>query len=364
MKGRSWAARGLLGVAALAFGGGIWAGDHLPDYPAVVAGRALQFPQDQGAHPAYRTEWWYITGWLQTESGDPLGVQLTFFRSRPPLDTRDPSRFAPHQLLFAHAALADPAVGHLLHDQRAARAGFGLAEAGVGRTQVHLGDWTLRQRADGSYQGAVQARAFSLALDFKPTQPILLEGQGGYSRKGPDPLQASYYYSQPQLAVSGTVMRQGKAQSVQGTAWLDHEWSSEILAPGAVGWDWVGLNLDGGGALMAFRIRDAAGRPLWAGGARRDADGRVQILSPDAVSFTVRRTWQSPRTGATYPVAMNVHAGDLDVSLDPLMDDQELDSRGSTGAVYWEGAVTARRAGAPVGRGYLELTGYFQALGF
>lgn len=148
---------------------------------------------------------------------------------------------------------------------------------------------------------------------------------------------------------------------MQGTAWLDHEWSSTLLAEEAVGWDWLGLNLDDGGALMVFQIRDRAGRKFWGGGTLR-GDGRVQVLAPEKVNFKPLRHWRSPRTGTSYPVAMRLNAGDLTLELAPLMDDQELDSRASTGAVYWEGAVTALRGDEAVGRGYLELTGYFQRL--
>ncbi|MNT54209.1 Hydroxyneurosporene synthase (CrtC) [compost metagenome] len=149
---------------------------------------------------------------------------------------------------------------------------------------------------------------------------------------------------------------------MHGTAWLDHEWSSTLLADEAVGWDWLGLNLDDGSALMAFQIRDKPGRKFWGGGTLRGSDGRVQVLAPDEVNFMPARRWRSPRTGTSYPVAMRLNAGGLTLELLPLMDDQELDSRASTGAVYWEGAVTALRGGNAVGRGYLELTGYFQRL--
>jgi len=336
----------------------------LPDYPAVTPGHVLRFPHDHGAHPAFRTEWWYITGWLRAGEDAPIGFQVTFFRSRPPLDTGNPSRFAPAELLFAHAALADSSVGRLLHDQRAARAGFGLAEAAVGDTRVHIGDWSLARDPDGSYRSLVRAHDFTLELAFEPTGPILLEGDTGYSRKGPRPEQASYYYSQPQLAVEGHVTRDGARVEVSGTAWLDHEWSSEVLAAEGVGWDWTGINLDDGGAVMAFRIRDRAGAPLWAAGTLRRADGTVAALPPSAIEFTPRRRWRSPRTDAEYPVAMRLRAGELVLDLDPLMEDQELDSRASTGAVYWEGAISASREGHRVGRGYLELTGYFRPLDF
>lgn len=331
------------------------------DFAQVKPGIELQFPRDQGSHPQFRTEWWYLTGWVQKADGTELGVQITFFRNRPLLAETNPSKFAPRQLLFAHAALADAKTGKLLYDQRAARAGFGLAEAKEGSTDVWIDDWSLKQ-TDSGYSARIAASDFGYALEFKPTQLALLQGERGLSRKGPRPEQASYYYSRPQLAVSGTISVKGEQFAVSGSAWLDHEWSSEYLAKEAAGWDWVGLNLADGGALMAFRIRDKEGRTYWAGGALRATDGRVRVLKPEDVSFESARRWRSPRTGAEYPVAMRLRAGGLYLELEPLMDDQELDSRASTGTIYWEGAVRARAAGKLQGSGYLELTGYWRPL--
>ncbi|MCW3478375.1 hypothetical protein OL229_02200 [Neisseriaceae bacterium JH1-16] len=329
-----------------------------PAYPPVTADQPMHFPRDHGVHPDYRSEWWYITGWLRTERGDPLGFQVTFFRSRPALDETNPSRFAPKQLLFAHVALSDPATGHLQYEQRGARAGFGLATAAENDTDVRIDNWALRRDAAGLYHARLVTADFTLDLVLNPRQALLLQGENGYSRKGPLPDQASFYYSQPQLVVAGTVTRHGRPERVTGTAWLDHEWASAPLAEQAVGWDWVGLNLDDGGALMALQIRDKTGHRFWAGGSWRHADGSVQHLAPDAIGFQPLRRWTSPRTDAAYPVAMRLQAGGLTLDLAPLMDDQELDSRATTGAVYWEGAVTAQSAGKTVGRGYLELTGY------
>ncbi len=190
----------------------------------------------------------------------------------------------------------------------------------------------------------------------------MLQGDKGVSRKGPEPSQASYYYSEPQLRVSGFVTRNGKSAAVSGTAWLDHEWSSSYLHPDAVGWDWVGANLDNGDALVAFRIRDRNGAVIWSHAGLREASGKITQFPPDQVRFTTLRNWRSPRTEATYPVATQIQTGPLTWQLSPLQDDQELDSQQSTGAIYWEGAVRLTRNGKPAGRGYLELTGYVKPL--
>ena len=350
----------LAGAAVLLAPRPVGAGEP-PAYARVQAGRQLAFPRDHGSHPDYRTEWWYITGWLKSIQGDELGMQITFFRNRPLIGELNPSRFAPRQLLFAHAALSDARAGRLLHDQRAARAGFGLAEAGEADTDVRVQDWSLRH-SGGTYTARIVAGEFDYTLRFRSTRPVLLQGEGGFSRKGPDPLHASYYYSRPQLEVSGTAAVKGKAVEVTGHAWLDHEWSSQALAPEAAGWDWVGLNLADGGALMAFRMRGKTGGVVWAGGTHRDGAGRVRVLQPGEITFTPLRRWRSPRTQTEYPVSMRVRAGAFELVLDPSMDDQELDARASTGTIYWEGAVRARAGAKPAGQGYLELTGYWKPL--
>ncbi|MFZ6646778.1 lipocalin-like domain-containing protein [Undibacterium sp. TJN25] len=340
---------------------------HAADFARVLAGKPLVFPQDYGAHPEYRTEWWYATGWLQTPDKKPLGFQVTFFRSATGADPGNPSKFAPRQLIIAHAALSDPALGHLLHDQKSAREGFGLAYAKTGDTDVKLDSWSMQRDSQGNYRASIAGKGFTLNLVLSPSQPLLLQGEQGYSQKGPGPGQASYYYSEPQLRVSGTVARAGKEIAVTGNAWLDHEWSTSVLDAESSGWDWLGANLDDGGALMAFQIRGKDGRQVWSHATLRDAAGKVTQYAAAQVRFTPQRYWTSAATNTRYPVAtamaLTDGKGEPDMwNLQPLSDDQELDSRRSTGAIYWEGAVTVQRNGKPAGRGYLELTGYNKAL--
>ena len=327
------------------------------EFAAPRADAVLEFPRDHGAHPRFRTEWWYLTGWVHDAGGREYGFQVTFFRNRPGINETSLSRFAPRQLLFAHAAIADATAGHLRHDQRAARAGFDLATASEVTTDVTLDDWTLRLAGD-RYEARIAARDFALALTFVTGAPPLLQGHFGLSRKGPLPEQTSHYYSRPQLPVSGTVTLDGRPREVRGLAWLDHEWSSSYLAATAQGWDWTGINFDDGSALMAFRIRGRDGSVYWRGGTLRSAAGDARELAAEAIRFTPLRQWRSPRTGIDYPVVIRVQADGIDITLEPLMDDQELDSRASVGTIYWEGAVRARSGDRVIGRGYLELTGY------
>lgn len=339
--------------------------------------RPLAFPRDHGSHPDSRTEWWYLTGWLcdaqdARPDAPPLaGFQLTFFRSRTGFGDGHPSAFAARQLLFAHAALTEPGGTRLLHDQRIARAGFGLSEAATEDTGVLIDRgpraWTLRRGAgaDGSvYEARWQATGFALQLTATATQPLLLQGDAGWSRKGPQPQQASHYVTEPQLVLSGRLERQGKVQAVGGRAWLDHEWSDELLAPGMQGWDWIGMNLFDGSALTAFQLRAADGRAAWAGGSWRLRGNATRPFSAQEVSFEAApERWTSPATGAVYPLGWRVRTAIGEWTVRPLQAAQELDNRASTGSAYWEGLSELLDVGGRVvGRGYLEMTGYAGAL--
>ncbi|HSI49219.1 MAG TPA: carotenoid 1,2-hydratase [Ideonella sp.] len=373
-KPRLWRRRqsllALLGVPA-------WASEGAREAAAdqVRPDRVLRFPADHGSHPGARTEWWYLTGHLEAAgalttpgaAAEPRwGFQITFFRSRTGLAEQLPGRLAPRQILFAHAALTDlgqPARHR--HDQRMVRwngedAGT-RARADRGEAQLRTADWQLhRDPADARWHAHIPAEGFDLDLQLAPTQPVMLQGEAGYSRKGPLPGEASHYYSLPQLAVQGRLQHGGAMHPVRGRAWMDHEWSDAYLAPEAVGWDWVGFNLDDGSALMLFRMRarDEQAPPVWAGGSWRDPQGRQRTFQPGDLRFEPGRRWRSPETGATYPVQWTLHTPVGRFQVEALLDAQELDSRASTGTVYWEGLSVLRdEQGRRLGLGYLEMTG-------
>lgn len=338
------------------------------DAPAdpVRPGRVLAFPQDHGAHPGTRTEWWYATGWLGSEAAPTHGFQITFFRSATGLARGNRSRFAARQLLFAHAAVTALAPAAHAHDQRMVRWNGApdapTGHAAVGRGAVQLAGWSLHD--DGSaWRARAQGGALALDLVLTRTQPLLLQGQAGFSRKGPEVRQASHYYSEPQLAASGRLRLEGRDARGQGRAWMDHEWSDEILAADAVGWDWLGMNLFDGSALTAFVLRRADGSTLWAGGSHRAPGAAARSFGADGVRFTAGRRWRSPATAAQYPVEWQVDSPAGRYGVRALADAQELDSRSGTGTVYWEGlSELLDPQGRRVGLGYLEMTGYATAL--
>jgi predicted secreted hydrolase len=377
---RQLAARALAlgGVALSAQAAQGAASDSQANADPVRRGRPLQFPRDHGAHPGSRTEWWYATGWLG--AGDAatalpqLGFQLTFFRSRTGLGEDSSSRFAARQLLFAHAAVTELAPGATRHRhaQRITRwngqPGSAAGQASVTDAAVHIGNWRLKREPgagalDARWRAELPASDFGLALELRRTQPPLLQGDSGFSRKGPDEVQASHYYSEPQLAARGSVTLDGRVRTLSGRAWLDHEWSDQILHPEATGWDWIGFNLLDGSALTAFVLRRRDGTALWAGGSYRRAGEAGASFTPDAVRFTPQRWWTSPATQARYPVEWLIDSPAGRHTVRALLDAQELDASGSTGTVYWEGLSELRDArGTRVGLGYLEMTGYSGAL--
>jgi predicted secreted hydrolase len=323
----------------------------------------LQFPRDLGSHPNHAIEWWYLTGRLLSNARE-FGFQLTFFRSRVPGTQGMRSAFAAKQLIFAHAAVTDVTGKKLLHDQRIAREGFGVAQASESDTHLTLHDWSLRRDAQG-YVAQMTGPDFGFTLKLQETQALLLQGEQGWSRKGPKAEQASYYYSLPQLKTSGTLRLQGRDLSVEGTAWLDHEWSQSLLDPQAVGWDWIGMNLLDGSALTAFQLRDKTGAALWDGGSFRSPQqgANPQAFNRGEVLFKPLRYWTSALTKARYPVEWRLSTPGQVYTVKAVIDPQELDSRQSTGAVYWEGlSELLDHQGQLVGRGYLEMTGYASPL--
>jgi predicted secreted hydrolase len=328
----------------------------------VRRGRSFTFPRDHGAHLEAGTEWWYATGWSGTPEAPQLGFQVTFFRSRSGAAAGVPGRFAARHVLFAHAAVTDLGAKRHLHAQRLARwsgdAAAGPAFAATDDARVRLDAWSFVREAAG-YRTRTPADDFTLDLTLVPSQPPMLQGDAGFSRKGPLESQASHYYSEPQLAARGSVTLGARVLPVDGRAWLDREWSDAYLAPEAVGWDWTGMNLFDGSALMAFSIRRADGSALWAGGGWRPPGGAMRSFAPTEVRFTPGRRWRSPATRADYPVAWTVDTPAGRFALNALLDAQELDSRGNTGAVYWEGLCELNdERGRRIGMGYLEMTGY------
>ncbi len=352
-------------------------GGDAAGFARALAPRPFVFPADHGPHPEYRTEWWYYTGNLSTATGRHFGYQLTFFRNSLPANPEPrASAWATNQVYMAHFALSDIDGGQFHAFERFQRGAEGLAGAQATPFQVWLEDWSAATVPGGAepFPGhpAVRLRAAEgdLALDLTvaTTKPAVWEGENGFSRKGPEPGNASYYYSLTRLDTTGTLTvspRQyqsadagsvdGQTFAVSGSSWLDREWGTSALSPDLVGWDWFALQLDDGRELMLYRLRwrDGTADPFSAG-TLVAPDGSSRSLAAADFSLQPLGEWQSPNGGVRYPAAWRVAVpgANLYLTVTPYLADQEL----AVSVRYWEGAV--RIAGSASGQGYLEMTGY------
>lgn len=329
------------------------------------------FPRDHGQHPEYRTEWWYFTGNLSDSQKRRYGYQLTFFRqgvasspSRPhnPWSIRD--------IYLAHFALTDVSERRFRHHDRVSRAGPGLAGAHKDSMNVWTLNWSARMKNNAIYLEALQGDVI-LKLELKPRKPVVFHGEKGRSRKGPHEGQSSYYYSLTDLETTGTVEtpRSREAVRVEGISWFDHEFGSNQLTGDQVGWDWFGLHLSDGRDLMVYFLRKSDGSiEAASSGTIIEKDGTTRHLNAVDIRMDVLDRWTSPRSGAKYPSTwrLRIPIARIDITLAPLVADQELTTTASTGITYWEGAVAGHGTSGErdvTVEGYMELTGYAGSLG-
>jgi predicted secreted hydrolase len=360
------AAGGLLLQAAARAGGGGVLPPATPGFAQALQPRTFSFPADHGPHPEFRQEWWYLTGNLDAADGQRFGFELTFFRFAlaPPAvqSTAGHSAWRARELYLAHFAITDVARAQFHAQEKRARAALTLAGAEAEPLRVWIDDWSLEAApAHGPWHLHAAQPGYELDLELTAQGPPVLNGAAGLSRKADEPTAASYYYSIPRLAVRGQLRRAGQALAVAGSAWLDREWGSGALGATQRGWDWFGLQLSDGSALMFYALRDRDGRrDAHSAGTFIAADGAVRPLASAEVAITPGASWTSPR-GGVYPAAWRiaVSALGLELRVRPVLADQELDSTPR----YWEGAVDVsgtRRGQALGGRGYVELVGYAQ----
>jgi predicted secreted hydrolase len=370
------------------------AGDDSEGFARARAPRPFIFPADHGPHPAFRTEWWYFTGILQGQStggtARRFGYQFTIFRQALTADrpSRD-SAWATRDVYMAHLAIADldgDSGRPRFHAfQRFSRDGLALAGAQVTPFAVWVDSWRMESSAgqpssgDGIFPLRLRARespaprgaavayhaqgaAIGAAIDFAVSagRGPVLQGDHGWSIKGAGPGNASFYYSCTRLPTRGRLTIGTEILEVEGTSWLDREWSTSALDPDVVGWDWAGTHLDDGRDLMFYRLRTRAGGAAPASRVTLiDPDGRPRTFAPDAFTLTPTGQWSSPDGKARYPAGfrLQIRAAAVDLALLPLLSDQEL----RLAVRYWEGAVALQgtAGGHPLsGTGYLELTGY------
>jgi predicted secreted hydrolase len=325
-----------------------------------VEPRSWSFPRDHGRHDGFKTEWWYFTGNVRDAAGRPFGFQLTFFRSAfTPTPATRPSPWGMTDLYFAHAAVSDVNGQGFRYADRLARARAGYALASAESLDVTLKDWRCHQADAGICLTAADAD-LAIELLCKSGRGPILQGPGGVNLKGTNPGQASYYYSITRLPTTGTIGVHGQRFDVHGLTWMDHEFSSNALAPNQAGWDWLALSLADGNDYMIYRLRDKAGRADYLSGTRIDSTGTARFLSSADIQLRASNEWRSPASGAVYPQRWTLSiSGSPSLLITTRIENQELQTPGSTDVTYYEGTVGVTDDHfKPIGQGYLEMTGY------
>jgi predicted secreted hydrolase len=331
-------------------------------------GRAFSFPLDHGPHAEYQTEWWYYTGNLTANGGERFGYQLTFFRrAMMPFEQRQErqSSWASDQVYLAHFTLTDIDGRKFQAFEKLGRGAAGIAGAqGEPLYQVWIENWSVEQIDSERYHMRASAGDAALDLLLVDRKGPALQGENGYSQKGPEPGNASYYYSLSRLHSTGQISINQNTYDVEGYSWMDHEFSTSALSEGQVGWDWFALQLDDESELMVYTIRREDGSiDPYSRGTLILSNGELRHFNQYDFSITVTDTWRSPHSSALYPAGWVIEVPSADIRLEvrPLLNDQEL----NLSFVYWEGAVeiSGEYAGQKVtGRGYVELTGYAQSM--
>lgn len=335
-----------------------------------LPGYQYEFPRDFGAHEDFSIEWWYYTGNLKSKTGRRFGYQLTFFRvglgglpgTRPSL-----SLWNIGQIYFAHLTVSDIQENKFHYFERINRQGIKNAGAATGKLKVWNENWTLKGDDHGHHLKAFQ-RGTGMVLDLIPIKNMVVHGKQGVSRKGEAEGNASHYFSYTRMRTTGKIFINGQAHEVTGTSWMDHEFSSDQLNPGLVGWDWFSMKLDNQAEIMLYQLRKKGG------GVDPYSSGTLVLPNEKALHLGVRDftitplgSWQSPRSMITYPARWLVTIPGIEGRLEVVPDiaNQELRNLRSIGGSYWEGSVSIRGtlAGKPVrGEGYVELVGYGKPL--
>jgi len=329
------------------------------------------FPRDHGAHPEYRTEWWYFTGNLKDKDGRQYGYQLTFFRQGIALTASRPDiPWSIRDVYLAHFAIVDGTSGKFWYYDQASRSGPGLAGARIGAMDVWTLNWSAKMTGNIIHLKAYKDY-MALNLELSPRKPKIFHGNKGLSTKGPNPGQASYYYSFTDLETKGTIRTELSSKNpvaVTGTSWFDQEFGSNVLSPEQVGWDWFGIHLSDGRDLMLFQLRKKDGSIESSSSATIiEQDGTSRHLRESEITVNIMAQWKSPKSSGVYPAKWQIRipTASVDITLAPIVANQELVTEASTGVTYWEGAVTGTGTsqGAMVNvEGYAELTGYAGSL--
>ncbi|MBX7244018.1 MAG: hypothetical protein K1X53_00880 [Candidatus Sumerlaeaceae bacterium] len=330
---------------------------------------AWKFPKDHGQHPGFQTEWWYFTGNLRSESKRDFGYQFTIFRrslTDKPMDRA--SAWATPDVYLCHLAVTDISGGRFMHSEVARRPALGLAGASTETLNVWVGANVVRMDDSTNIKLQGSGDGFRFELYLHPKKDPILNGPGGVDKKGPEPGDASYYYSMTRLETTGTLFVGEEEAVVHGTSWMDHEFGSNQLPKNVQGWDWFSIQLSDSTELMIYQLRlKQGGAARESGGTVVNSDGTSEWLQRGDFVLEPLKTWKSPATGAVYPAGwkLGIPSRKLELKVTPRVADQELHSAGTTGVSYWEGAIEVEGNSGDrklSGSGYGELTGYVEGM--
>lgn len=391
-------------------------GDQSRKWKKALPGYRFSFPRDHASHDEFKTEWWYFTGHLESEDGRKFGYEVTFFRIG--ADASDPamadaqalgslvpsmkSKWNIDNFYPAHFALTDIQNKKFYFFEKLNRKGLGLADARTDSCHVFNERWSLSMLGDRFVLKA-DDKDLSLNLVLKNSKPLVVHGKDGVSQKASCAGCASHYYSMTRLLTDGLLIQNGKAMKVKGASWMDHEFGSNQLGADQVGWDWFSIQLNDGRDLMLYLMRKSDGSmDSNSAGSLVGRNGQVTHLELRDFTVSPLGHWKSPQSGGNYPMGWQISVyvpggvrstgggsavtgskataqgtqatadGErLTLTLNPMMNDQELRTKRSTGVTYWEGAVDVKGNSLGFGgtkkvdlsgQGYVEMTGYSERL--
>jgi predicted secreted hydrolase len=328
----------------------------------------VELPRDLYAHSEAQTEWWYYTGHMRTRSGRRFGFELVFFKRRTDLDRFGvvPLRLIGNPLYLAHFAITDESRASFRYAHRKSTGGMLdlPAQASEERYYLKLGNWTVRETNGAHVLRATLGDDLIFEATLKNLKPAALNGHEGVGVSFKDEGEASRYFSFTRMDATGDITWHGETEHFTGSAWMDREFGTWRTTENQKGWDWFSIQLSTGAEVMVYHLRNSHGQPShFSSGTYVDTAGHWTHLTREDFALETTGHWQSPQTKANYPSGwrLRVPRFGIDVTVAPVMKDQELDTRGTTMIVYWEGACAVRgRHGNEQtdGRAYVELVGY------
>ena len=213
------------------------------------------------------------------------------------------------------------------------------------------------------YRAHSGARVPRSELKLTAGDPPLLHGEGGFSHRGKRAGRGELLLQPAQSFRSWKRQRTGGDRHGMARPRM----VSSYLAPEAAGWDWVGINaspvVEGTDGFPHAQQGQQCDLLRWHSGAPRRLAHQLQPRGCIDRTCAPLALTTALDTGISSRAACAVDAGKL-FRVEPLIDDQELDSRASTGTSYWEGAVRLidESTGSEAGQRLPRAPGYWRPM--